>query len=319
MSCTAIVNISPECNDAITQFKTDSSKRAIKLNIVDEVLTPVETIDVNGNEEQDFDALGDHLESNAPAFMIVRLGKSVSHPEYLFLVYIPPSSPIRPRTIFASSRVPVQRHIATLFSSLGDYFVDRINEIQWSQYMQITRKDESAYSYDEIQLKLDSQEQAVAQVQLPQHDSFTWPVADDLKSLLKQMASGEGPRVIAGAASDRGEAISIGSTGEQLDDIQAKSPRYVAIRYSPEMNVFVLFCPDTAKPREKMMSSTCKHSFLVGCEECGLKFAKSFDVRDPSELNESNLELLIHPPEVDHGYGEVKILRKPRRPGRPAK
>jgi hypothetical protein len=65
-----------------------------------------------------------------------------------------------------------------------------------------------------------------------------------------------------------------------------------------------------------MMSSTCKHSFLKACEEIGLQFYKTFEVRDDAEFTDAYLEGLIHPVDVDHGYGELKTFKKPARPGR---
>jgi twinfilin-like protein len=104
-----------------------------------------------------------------------------------------------------------------------------------------------------------------------------------------------------------------------LSEINSSGPRYVAIRYDDngnDVNIFILFCPDTAPPRQKMMSSTCKHSFLKGCEEIGLKFEKSFEIREGSEFTDAYVDSLVHPVEVDHGYGELKAFKKPARPGR---
>ena len=251
--------------------------------------------------------------------MVVRLEKTSTTPEYLLIIYIPPSCPVRSRTIFASSRVPVQRHLNQSFMDLGDYFVDDIKDVNFKTYEQVTRKDTNAMSYDEIRASQDAQETAVAQVQLPQHDAFTWPVADDLLALLKDFNAGSGPRIVAGQASPTGGAISVGGTGDSLNDIDSGSPKYCAIRYDnkgTEIKIFLLFCPDTAKSREKMMSSTCKASFMKGCKEIGLEFEKNFEVRDKRDFTDENLDLLVNPPEEDHGYGEIKALQKPRRPGR---
>lgn len=319
MTNAAIIEISEELNKALMEFKGDNTKRAIKLSIENETLIPVQTIPVISTPEEDFDTLGDYLNSKEPSFMVVRLAKTSSTPEYLLIIFIPSACPVRARTIFASSRVPVQRHLNQSFMDLGDYFVDDVKDINFKTYELVTRKDTNAMSYDEIRAAQDAQETAVAQVQLPQHDAFTWPVADDLKALLTDFNAGSGPKIVAGQASPTGGAISIGGTGDSLSDIDNGSPKYCAIRYDDkgnELKLFLLFCPDTAKSREKMMSSTCKASFIKGCKEVGLEFDKQFEVRDTRDFTDENLDLLVNPPADNNGYGEIQILQKPRRPGR---
>ena len=319
MSHSTNVNILPETEEAIASFKNDTSKRALKLIMEEETLKIAQTIDCTGSYDQDFDALVDYLEPKQPAFLLTRLEKTAAHGDYVLLVYIPLGCPIRPRTIFTTSRLTVQRYISRIYTGITDFFFDDVKECNYKAFVQQTRKDDAALSFDEILQKREQQEQAVAQVQLPQHDTFTWELDDDLKELLKQMVNKEGPRIIAGMGSPTGEGVKLAGSGDQIADIQSSSPRYVAVRYNDngeDKYYFVLYCPDTARPREKMMSSTCKASFLKGCKEVGLEFVQNFDIRDEKEFTDANLETLIHPPQVDHGYGEVNIIKKPKRPGR---
>ena len=319
MTNAAIISIDDAVLQTLVAFKGDASKRAIKLIIEDEQLKAADTIAVSGTYQADFDSLQDNFEPKSPAFMIVRLEKTIAHPEFVLIVFIPTGCPVRPRTIFASARVPVQRRLSQIFTGIVDYFIDDIKELVYDTFINVSKKDSSAMSLDELREKEDAQEATVGQVQLPTHDTFTWPVDDELQGLLKTFASGSGPRVVAGKASDTGGAISLAGTGEALGDINNSGPRYIAIRYNDngtEIKVFMLYCPDTAPARQKMMSSTCKHSFLKGCKEAGLEFDKTFEVRDVSEFTDAHLDVLVNPPAVDHGYGEIKVHKKPSRPGR---
>ena len=319
MTNAAIISIDDAVLQTLVAFKGDASKRAIKLIIEDEQLKATDTIPVSGTYQADFDSLQDNFEPKSPAFMVVRLEKTIAHPEFLLIVFIPTGCPVRPRTIFASARVPVQRRLSQIFTGIVDYFVDDIKELVYETFINVSKKDSSAMSLDELREKEDAQEATVGQVQLPTHDTFTWPVDDELQGLLKTFAGGGGPKVVAGKASDTGGAISLAGTGEALGDIDNSGPRYIAIRYNDngtEIKVFMLYCPDTAPARQKMMSSTCKHSFLKGCKEAGLEFDKTFEVRDVSEFTDAHLDVLVNPPAVDHGYGEIKVHKKPSRPGR---
>ena len=322
MSNCAIVQFSPGAQNALATMKCNSNLRALKLQIEGEVLNEVRTIDATDNLEADFNSLVDHVTPTEPCFFVVRLGKSTNYPEYLFLVYIPARAPVRPKTIAASARLPIQRQIASTFTGMDDFFVDNANELNWANYMNISKKDESAYSNDELVALQERSQTSVAQVQLPAHDSFTWPVEDKVKQLLTQMAGKTGPRIIAAQSDGQGHGVLLQNSYENLSDIPLQNPLYLAIRHNDSGNdifVFVLFCPDNAKSRDKMMCSTCKHSFLVACEEAGLEFDNKFEIRDSRELTDANIENLVHPPEVDHGFGEVKIYQKPRRPGRPGR
>ena len=282
MTNAAIISIDDAVLQTLVAFKGDASKRAIKLIIEDEQLKAADTIAVSGTYQADFDSLQDNFEPKSPAFMIVRLEKTIAHPEFVLIVFIPTGCPVRPRTIFASARVPVQRRLSQIFTGIVDYFIDDIKELVYDTFINVSKDDE-------------------------------------LQGLLKTFASGSGPRVVAGKASDTGGAISLAGTGEALGDINNSGPRYIAIRYNDngtEIKVFMLYCPDTAPARQKMMSSTCKHSFLKGCKEAGLEFDKTFEVRDVSEFTDAHLDALVNPPNVDHGYGDIKVHRKPTRPGR---
>lgn len=319
MSCTANVNIPKETEEEIVNFKTNTGLRAIKLVMEEENLKCEKTIEVTGSYEQDFDALSDYIEEKQPCFILTRLEKTVAHGEFVILVYIPTGCPIRPRTIFASSRVPVQRYISRIYTGITDYFFDDVKECTYKQFVQINKKDDSALSFDEILQKREQTEAAVASVQLPQHDSFEWELDEDLKEMINKLVAKEGPKIVAAIGSPKGEGVKLAESGDSLDDISKSSPRYVAVHYvkgDEDKYYFILYCPDTARPREKMMSSTCKASFIKGCKDLGLTFEKNFDIRDEDEFNDDNLEKLIHPPKETHGYGEVQIITKPRRPGR---
>jgi hypothetical protein len=64
------------------------------------------------------------------------------------------------------------------------------------------------------------------------------------------------------------------------------------------------------------MASTCKQSFLKACEAIGLAFEKNLEIKDTAEFTDRHLETLINPPDVDHGYGDIKLARKPQSRGR---
>jgi twinfilin-like protein len=319
MTNAAVIDVPDAVIQDLVAFKTDAGKRAIQLTIEGEVLKTVKTVPVKGSTKDDFNALQDILDPKTPSFVLTRLEQSSAHPEYILVVFIPPACPVRPRTIFASGRMPVQRRLTQIFTGLGDYFIDAVKEVNYDVYCGVTKTDEGAMTWEELQIKRDNQEAVVGQVALPTHDSFTWPVDQPLKDLLSAFKSGGGPKFVAGKASDTGGAIAIAGTGEALEDIDGSGPRYIAIRYNDKgttLKVFLLYCPDTAHARQKMMSSTCKQSFLKGCEEVGLEFERTYEVREKEGFTTANLDLLVNPPDVDHGYGEVKAFKKPARPGR---
>lgn len=319
MSNAAVIEIEETVTSQLTTLKNESGIRAIQLTIENEVLKVVQKISSSDNMEADFDGLQDHLKPKEPAYIVAHLGRSSEHPEYVLIVYIPTGCPIRPRTIFASSRSFIEKYLGQIFVGLGNYFIDDSKDLTFKAFMNATIKDESSMTYDEIQLRSEERSATVSQVSLPTHDTFTWPVTDDLKELLRTFSQGSGPKVVAGQASNTGGAISTSGTGNSLADIDNTAPRYIAVQYNDkgtEIKVFILYCPDSAKSREKMMSSTCKASFLKGCEEVGLTFDKSFEIRDVKDFNDSNLDLLVNPVAVDHGYGQIKVNRKPRAPGR---
>lgn len=314
MSHSINVAISEACQQAALKVKREEL-RAVKYTIDGESLVTDTEIPACGSAEQDFDALQDYLQPEQPAFIIARLEEDLQIPKYVMVIFIPPRCPIKPRTIFASSRVPVHNHFANVFTNLKNYFVDSIGEITFRQMRQQFVQDDSALSFEEREKIVESRQATVAAGALPQHDQFVWPCSDELHARLKTFAGGQGPRVVAGSAKEGGEGIDVGGVCESLDDLERKQPLYIAVRVDGK-SVFVLYCPDTARPRQKMVSSTCKYSFIRACEDDGVTFEAQFDIREESDLTDAHLNALINPEETNHGYGEVQIIQKPRRPGR---
>jgi twinfilin-like protein len=68
-------------------------------------------------------------------------------------------------------------------------------------------------------------------------------------------------------------------------------PRFSFFRTTPDSAgaVFVYFCPESAKVRDKMMASTAKSAVQAAAEGLGLSIALKLEVRDESDLSEQEL------------------------------
>jgi twinfilin-like protein len=325
MTNAALIEVGDSVLGALTLFKSNPSQRGLKLVVEVESLVAKEVIPASASYEADFNGLKSHLDPREPAFIVTRLRKTAAHSEFVLVVFIPTGCPVRPRTIFASGRVPVQRRIVQMFPGMTDYFVDDIRDMGYAQFLRAKRTDDAPLTVEEHLRKGEAADFAVGAVRLPTHDSFTWPVDDSLRTRLVTFTSGSGPSVVAGMASPTGSAISFAGQGASLSEIDGSQPRYVAIRFNKRgvsKNFFVIYCPDTAHPRQKMMMSTCKQSFLKVCKEIGLAFEQTFEIRDASEFSDNHFAQLVNSapvttPTMTSPYGETRIAPKWRVPEYP--
>ena len=95
----------------------------------------------------------------------------------------------------------------------------------------------------------------------------------------------------------------------------ADEPRFVAMTKDDGSPAFVLWCPDSAPPRLRMMYSTAKATLLELTEARGIKFATSLQAHSPSDLAD-DLAASAEPKAAAATLTEGGGFARPSRPGR---
>lgn len=316
MSNSAAINISEDCNQKLLEFKRDQTQRALLLKIENETLVCKEVVFSKSDEiSQDFNAIGEMCDTTSASITLIRLGKSVNYPEYLMVVSIPTKSKLRDKTIYAASRATITASLVQLLPEMGNYFVDTPSEFTWDEYIKISKKDNSSLGFDELMQKEESRNATVGQVILPQGSGVDLPLSEELKSSITAISTKPDGDFVAAAADEKGDAIVQVASGSNIAEIADSNTKYIVLRHDGK-TVFILYCPDTARSKQKMLISSCKFSFINQCKDAGVEFDHSIEIRDNKELSTDYVASQLSPEKETYGYGEIQVIRKPRRPGR---
>ncbi|EAY21787.1 hypothetical protein TVAG_238130 [Trichomonas vaginalis G3] len=294
MKAIGTVDIPPDTLSAIRDFEHNTTLRAIKLTIQTDKLVIAEKINSQGSPQSDFNGLTSHMNKAEPCFTLVHVPKTGGHAGNVLVIFIPMACPLRTRTAYVQSRSSIEKKLkSTITSGLDSYFIDDLKDFNYSDFEKQNTKDDAALSPEE-RIEKQALHDAIQESKHPEKkDAFTWKCDAQLTATLKKLATKVGPKIVAGMCEPTGNGLKLCGTGNSLKDIKTDGARYIAMHYQKpgkEGFCFILFCSDSAKPREKMMASTCKQSFISGCKSCGIEFNQQIELRELSEFNDANVE-----------------------------
>lgn len=305
------ISVSDDIDKNVSDFISDNNCRYLSFIIKNEELVLNKSVPKIKNDEDDFNTIKENIPDNIPVFVLFKFMDDVRQ-KYLFIVYIPSKSDVKSKIIYASSRMHIKRRFTKLLEGLTDYFIDDIKDISYNEYSNYNNKENDTLTENEIALRENNK--GVGVVHLPEYSGPFWKLSEELESKLYAMNSDCEYNFVAGMSSSDSDSISLSGYGNSLSQIDNSSPRYIAMKREGNF-YFILYCPDTAKAREKMISSTCKSSFIKCCKELNIEFVKSFDIRNESDFNDQYLaELFVD--NTDKNCESIKVFSKPKRPGR---
>ena len=119
----------------------------------------------------------------------------------------------------------------------------------------------------------------------------------------------------------------VGKSNDSIDQTSAgftrDAPRYCVFNFAhtnpatgaaASAVVFVYYCPDKAKPKQKMFFSAAKSLVVRLVEEQGVAITKSFEATEASEVSATNALSYLYPAAV-----EKKVITKLKPQGRAGK
>eukprot|EP01104_Vermistella_antarctica_P000812 TRINITY_DN10922_c0_g1_i1.p1 TRINITY_DN10922_c0_g1~~TRINITY_DN10922_c0_g1_i1.p1 ORF type:complete len:349 (+),score=94.36 TRINITY_DN10922_c0_g1_i1:25-1047(+) len=293
----------------------------------DDKLEMVKSVpDSGGDLEEEYNFIADHLVPKTPCYVFFRLDETNPQGQHnwLFIAYVPDGSKVRDRMLYASTRDICKRQLGYT------YFTDELygsnpGEVDWESYQDHLTKHvtEAPLTAKEVQVRSES---------LMHHDpghtreyvhSVQFPISREAVDAIGSLGNGSVSLVQLRVESSS-ETIELAATSnttlDQFPSQQpAAEPRFNIFRW-PHMHngekvnsiVFVYYCPDGAKIKERMLASTVKAPAIAAAEKAGVTIEKKIEITEADELNEGDLLTLLHPPEKT----VVKRITRPSRPGR---
>mmetsp|Transcript_3326 Transcript_3326/g.7841 ORF Transcript_3326/g.7841 Transcript_3326/m.7841 type:complete len:341 (-) Transcript_3326:71-1093(-) len=327
MSHASGIVASPELVSEFAKAKDDASVRFIQVAVEGTVLVSKRVGPKEADTAADLQGLKKHLEPTTPSFIVLRLDDAEAPGDWLLVMFVPDEGKVREKMLYASSRDALKRDLGySCFK--GEMHASDMEEVSYERYQQ------QVLVSDTDRLSLMSEKERMLAKELNTHvdtgiskssyvHSVQLPLTPEAESAIKAFVA-KSANFVRLKADTAKEVI-------DLDDSQTlqggfarfkglvcvgEEPRYCLYSHEAEgaaspVTVFVFFCPEGAKVREKMLYSTAKAACIGLAEQLGVTVDKKLEVRDSSDLTEAELQ----PSEPAAAEPAAPAISRPRGPG----
>ncbi|KAL8916715.1 MAG: hypothetical protein Q9208_008362 [Pyrenodesmia sp. 3 TL-2023] len=282
------ISASPTLHTSFHTFLSTPSLFALLITITAERLEPLTTLPFatpTSTLPASLPTLHSHLHPNRPLYILLRhspnpSSSSLSEEPLTAITYIPDASPVRQKTLFASTRL-------TLLRELGQ---DKFSR----HYFATEAVDLTPEGWERYE----------------RHEGGEKPLTREEEVLGEKIDADES---IALAGTEETDIQSLASK------ISNTEPRYSFFRYTHQVDgreespiVFIYTCPTASKVKERMVYASFKiHVIHAASLVGGFEVAKKFEASSPGEMTPEMLEEEFHPrQEQKQGFA------RPKRPGK---
>lgn len=235
-----------------------------------------------------------------PAYIFVR-GVLEDPGQYHFISYVPDSSPVRSKMLYASTKNTLVRQVGT--SSIGkqslltdaDEFLDLVNEKNGQEDSALTESEKANIEITQQQQRLKTADyypngrKLVSQTDgAPTSLAFQVKVGDG--SITELMKSYNVVSFEIDLAKEQIQVYAKQSISSPKElDITRDHPSYVLYR-NGSMYYFIYCCPSGSKVKDRMVYASNRTGFITHLQgECHLELAKVIEIGDPEELEISSI------------------------------
>ncbi|KAI0082787.1 actin depolymerizing protein [Panus rudis PR-1116 ss-1] len=337
MSATSGITVSSELSSAFGDAVDSKSVRFLKIGIrnahlaaISESLVLENKVAPSGSVEQDLDTLGDILEDNVPAYVLVRLDDPPT--EWLAVFYVPDSAKVRDKMLYASTRTNLTKALgSTIKDSIFATSKDDVTSDAYRKHkahlaapkpmsarekeLEAVRAAELATvgrNYDEIRAK----QPAASAV------GFKW--TEEVEGAIRELGSGEGSRLLVLTVEPSTETLLLSSAVDvSVNDVgsslPASEPSYALFAWPHSARrevVFIYSCPSSSPVKHRMLYSCGTLSVYRSAKELlgdsVPLVERKVETSDPKEIDEaflkSELGLTGSGGSSNHGNGQSTPL-----------
>ncbi|KAJ3100320.1 hypothetical protein HDU97_002360 [Phlyctochytrium planicorne] len=263
--------------DLIEQFKaaSDGSIRAIKVQIEDETLIPVASLEeeADGSWESGFGKLEGWLDPKQACYILYRLDTKTSADEFgwVLLQYVPDHAKVRDKMLYAATK-------ATLLKILGDSkFVDFVHTTNQSEVtLEGYKKHLEHKEADAPLTEKERENERVKQTEVGADigastrrsnvSGIGLPVSDEAQKGLAEFRDGA-IKIAVFTIDTTSESIGLlasksdGKPEDVRGIVQDSQPAFLLYRYEDKV-AFVYICPPSSKVKSRMVYSSAKGAFI---------------------------------------------------------
>jgi hypothetical protein len=337
--------VDPKLTEAMAAFKT-STDRALLVTVENETLVLVSTVHGTQSETVDTSKVRTAAAAVPAAFVIFRRGEG--HDSYALITYVSDDAKPRLKMMFSASAQHLRKVFAAPFSS--DKRIVSAAELTPSLFAhESTDRQELMTEQERAKAQIAAMLQAEQEADAAKGVTATAPralpgmaaaVSPDIEAAVKAIATPDTNAAVFFSFPDaKSQTLAVMKTSEGCPDNAAAllafigaelrdTPLFVFLRCDvleggaseaagkPKVNHFVYYCPEAAKPKDKMRFSASKGSILMHIK-MGMKIplGRSIEIDDAKLLADTLKEVVLEDtPKGDDG-GAAAAKKAPANAG----
>ncbi|KAK2753246.1 Twinfilin-1 [Arachnomyces sp. PD_36] len=339
------ISVSPELHSAFTTFLSTPTLFSLPITITSERLVPLDPIPFSSSSSSSNDSeqflsslplLTPHLEPKTPIYIIIRRAPSPDA-DLVALTYVPSNSPVRAKTLFASTRSTLTRELGSEKFNGGGMFATEVEEVigreawggegggEGGESGGVRREDlmgEKERELDAVRRAEDEARSGTRGRDVGMNSGggsgggakIASPVGEGVREALRgiegrglvQLGIDIPTETIVLIASQSN--VSLDSVSSHISD---SVPRYTFYRPDSSSLIFAYSCPPTSSIKERMLYASCRRNIVVLAEGEGLEVSRKIEASSPEEVAEHLQD--GNEPEAE---APKRGFARPKRPGR---
>lgn len=328
----ANLSIDSSILDAFTLAQENLDVRFLKVSIQNESLHLNSTILAHESIESDFDILlNQHLSETEASLILFRLNSQSSTNSWLLLAWVPDNCRVRDKMLYSSSRDDLKRSLGIGYFS-SEYAANLLSDVNWRSLQEYLNREHGKV-FSEVEIRLTEEKslshKESSKVKTAALGAIPFKVSAETAQCFADFSNSLYNWVELTVANESIELISsqnISDLSNLTPHINADEARFYLAKLNGEASsittFFIFSCPESTPVKMKMTMSSSKVSVISAAKEYGLTFTKTFEIREPEEINDTvKMELFpTRDSEFEASSASARIsFSKPQRPGRSAR
>ncbi|QSS59969.1 pinin/SDK/memA domain-containing protein [Histoplasma capsulatum] len=349
------ISVSPELHNAFDAFIATPSHFCLPVTISSESLVPLDPIafppPTTDDDIKFFNSLpllAPHIQPKTPIFLILR--RTIVSNALIAVTYIPSTSPVRAKTLFASTRATLVRELgsekfdSTIFAADAEEVLDatvwKERDADRNAATGGAAEDGEAESRrdglmgkEERELNEVRRQEEQARSMARRRDvgiggtigrgngegesELHIGIGDGVKEALqRERANGSVIRLTIDVATETLTLISTeldvepGSLASLISDSKAQ---YTFYHYpDPKAVIFIYTCPSSSVIKERLLHASSRNDVVKLAGLQGLEVAHKIEASEPTDITPGSLAELVNPRKDE----ARKAFARPKRPGR---
>ena len=305
----------------------DGNVRVMKVQIEGTAMVPRSTVDIAGDEKSDFAAVDSLLEDALPCYILFKMD-SATKEGWLLANWVPENTPVRQKMLYASSRETLKKELGSIAAEMTAAERDEITYEAYQGAVVVNEAERLSLMSDK-ERALKHTANTHVDTGIPTKASYVhgvkFPLSEEARDAIASLKENarlsyvqlrvDKEQIVLDKKETLGAGFDAYKSAVCCNTSEPRFSLYVSgcgDEDAPEAVIFCLYCPEDAPVKQKMLYSTAKAAVAGAASEQGLKIANKLEVREASDLVES--DLLPSSAAPDSAPAPLPTMSRPRGP-----